>query len=312
MKCYLLIFLSFLFCQLQANAQELNARVQVQAPSVPNIDKRNIEVLQTTIREFLNNNKWTSETYIPQERIECNFVITITEWDGNSTYKAEAQLQSSRPVYGSAYNSTLLNLSDKDFDFNYTEGQSVDFSDQNFISNLSSLLSFYAYTIIGLDKDSFSSLGGTPYFKKALNILNNAQTSPNRGWKAFDGLRNRYWLNENLLNKGFEELRVFIYNYHYNGLDRLQDNTSRGVKKMITFLPGLKQMDKQKIGSIFPNFYFATKADEVVNVFSIPTGDPSDSIKAYNLLVEIDPANINKYETLKQAIPSINQGLKNN
>ncbi|WP_316793832.1 DUF4835 family protein [Pedobacter frigoris] len=312
MKRYLFILISFLFYQTAARAQELNSRVQIQAPTVANMDKRNIEVLQTAVRDFLNNNKWTNETYTPQERIECNFVITITDWDGNSAYKAEAQLQSSRPVYGSAYNSTLLNLSDKDFDFNYTEGQSLDFSDQNFISNLSSLLGFYAYTIIGLDKDSFSSLGGSPYFKKALNVVNNAQASANKGWKAFDGLRNRYWLNENLLNKGFEELRAFIYDYHFNGLDRLQDNAPRGVKKMITLLSGLKQMDKQKIGSIFPNFYFASKADEVVNVFSIPTGDVSDSIKAYNLLAEIDPANLNKYEALKQLNNTAKQGLKNN
>lgn len=300
MKRYCLFLIFLLICSGTIQAQELNARVQVQAPSVPNIDKRNIEVLQTNIREFLNNNKWSNESYAPQERIECNFVITITEWDGNSNYKAEAQLQSSRPVYGSSYNSTLLNLSDKDFDFNYTEGQSLDFSDQNFISNLSSLLGFYAYTIIGLDKDSFSSLGGTPYFKKALNVVNNAQTSGNKGWKAIDGLRNRYWLNENLLNKGFEELRSFIYDYHYNGLDRLQDNAGRGVKKMLNLLSGLKTMDKQKVGSIFPNFYFASKADEVVNVFSIATGDPSDAVKAYNLLSQIDPANLNKYEALKQ------------
>ncbi|TKC02849.1 type IX secretion system protein PorD [Pedobacter frigoris] len=310
MKRYLFILISFAFYQTAATAQELNSRVQIQAPTVANIDKRNIEVLQTAVRDFLNNNKWTNETYTPQERIECNFVITITDWDGNSAYKAEAQLQSSRPVYGSAYNSTLLNLSDKDFDFNYTEGQSLDFSDQNFISNLSSLLGFYAYTIIGLDKDSFSSLGGTPYFKKALTVVNNAQTSANKGWKAFDGLRNRYWLNENLLNKGFEELRAFIYDYHFNGLDRLQDNAPRGVKKMITLLSGLKQMDKQKVGSIFPNFYFASKADEVVNIFSIPTGDVSDSIKAYNLLAEIDPANLNKYEALKQLNSTAKQGLK--
>lgn len=310
------IVLAYLFITIglvtKLNAQELNARVQILAPTVPNIDKRNLDVLQKNLREFLNNNKWSNETYAPQERIECNFVITISEWDGNSAYKAEAQIQSSRPVYGSSYNTTLLNLNDKNFDFNFTEGQSLDFSDQNYISNISSLLGFYAYTIIGLDKDSFSALGGTFFHKKALTLLNNAQVSSNSGWKAFDGLRNRYWLNENLLNKGFEELRVFIYDYHYNGLDKFQDNPGRGVKKMISLLGGLKQMDKQKLGSIFPNFYFASKADEVVNVFSIPTGDPTDRIKAYNLLVEVDPANINKYEGLKQATATLNEALKRN
>jgi hypothetical protein len=291
------IFLIIFFCYSYATAQELNTRVQVLAPTVPNINKRNVEVLQNTIREFLNNNKWSNETYTPVERIECNFVITLTAWDGNSTYKAEAQIQSSRPVYNTAYNSTLLNISDKDFDFNYSEGQSLDFSDQNFISNISSLLSFYAYTIIGLDKDSFSKLGGTHFYNKAQNILNVAQVSGNKGWKAFDGLRNRYWLNENLQNKSFEDLRQFIYDYHLNGLDRLQEDPAKGAKKIISLLSDLKQLDKQKIGSIFPNMYLSTKADELVNVLSLT--DPQDKIKAYNLLSEIDPANINKYEALK-------------
>lgn len=300
MKQRLFLFvLSFFLCQNYIHAQELNARVTVMAPTVPNINKRNIEVLQNTIREFLNNNKWTNETYTPQERIETNFVITVTAWDGSAGYKAEAQIQSSRPVYGTAYNSTILNISDKDFDFNYNEGQSLDYSDQNFISNLSSLLGFYANTIIGLDKDSFSNLGGTPFYNKAQNILNLAQQSGNKGWKASDGLRNRYWLNENLLNKSFEDLREFIFSYHYNGMDRLQEDMDKGSKKIISLLSGLTKMDRQKLGSIFPNIYFATKADEIVNLLSI--GNPQERLKAYNLLVDIDPANINKYESLKPA-----------
>jgi hypothetical protein len=278
--------------------QELNTRVQVTAPAVPNINKKNVDLIQTVVRDYLNNNKWSNETYLPQERIECNLVITITAWDGNSAYRANAQLQTSRPVFGTSYNSTLLNLSDKDFDFNYNEGQPLDFSDQNFINNLSSILSYYAYTIIGLDKDSFSELGGTRYYLKAQNILNVAQVSGNSGWKAADGLRNRYWLNENLLNKSFQELRVFIYNYHSGTLDHMQENPSKATNALLSSLPGLKQMDKQKLGSIFPNVYFATKADEIVNVLS--TGSPQDKTQAYMLLSEIDPANINKYENLKK------------
>lgn len=291
------IFLMLCFCYAGAISQELNSRVQVMAPTVSNLDKRNLEVLKNTIRAFLNNNKWSNETYTPIERIECNFVITITAWDGNSAFKAEAQIQSSRPVFNTAYNSTLLNISDKDFDFRYNEGQPLDFSDQNFLSNLSSLLGFYAYTIIGLDKDSFSELGGTAFFNKAQHILNVAQVSGNKGWKAFDGLRNRYWLNENLLNKGFEELRLFSYNYHFNGLDHLQADPAKGAKRVISMLSDLKQMDKQKLGSIFPNMFLATKADEIVNILS--SSDPQDKIRAYNHLTEIDPANINKYESLK-------------
>ncbi|MBC8987464.1 DUF4835 family protein [Pedobacter sp. N36a] len=298
-KRSLLFFIVFLFSQVAVHAQELNVRVTVTAPTVPNVNKRNVEILQNTIRDFLNNNKWTNETYLPNERIETNFVITVTAWDGGSGYKAEAQIQSSRPVYGSAYNSTILNISDKDFDFNYNEGSALDYSDLNFISNLSSLLGFYAHTIIGLDKDSFGYLGGTPYFIKAQNTLNLAQASGNNGWKASDGLRNRYWLNQNLLDNSFEELRGFIFNYHFNGLDRLQQDQDKGIKKIITYLSSLTKMDRQKLGSIFPNVYFSTKAEELVNVLSL--GNPQERIAAYQLLSEIDPANLNKYEGLKPA-----------
>ena len=280
--------------------QELSTRVQILAPNISNINKKNLQLLQNTIRDFLNNNKWTNESYMSQERIECNFVITITSWDGSSGYTAEAQIQSSRPVYGSSYYSTLLNISDKDFDFNYNDGQPLDFSDQNFIGNLNSLLGFYANTIIGLDKDSFSKLGGTPFYTKAQNILNIAQTAGNKGWKAFDGLRNRYWLNQNLLDNTFKDLRAFMYDYHVNGLDKLQDNVGNGANNILAFLPSLQQLDRQKLGSIFPNVYFASKADEITNILSNLV-NPQDKIKAYNLLIEIDPANISKYESLKKA-----------
>ncbi|MBB4110673.1 type IX secretion system protein PorD [Pedobacter zeae] len=278
-------------------AQELNARVTVLAPQVSNISKPTIDALQKTIRDFLNNNKFSNESYKPQERIECSFVITINSWDGGSGYTAEAQIQSSRPVFNSSYNSTLLNMSDKNFDFNYLDGSTIDFSDQNYISNISALLTYYAYTIIGMDKDSFSKMGGTPFYKKAQNIINLAQASGNTGWRAADGLRNRFWFNENVLNPIFSELRSFIYSYHLSGLDQLTDN-DKGLTQIMAALPALQQMDKQKLGSIFPNVYFASKAEELTNVLSKLNGQ--ERIKAYNMLAEIDPANIGKYEVLKK------------
>lgn len=278
-------------------AQELNARVTLLAPQVSNMSKQTLEALQKTIRDFLNNNKFSNETYKPQERIECSFIITINSWDGGSGYTAEAQIQSSRPVFNSSYNSTLLNMSDKNFDFAYNDGSTIDFSDQNFISNISALLSYYAYTIIALDKDSFAKLGGTNYYKKAQNIINLAQASGNTGWKAADGLRNRFWFNENVLNPVFIELRNFIYSYHLNGLDQLTDN-EKGLKQILSALPALQQMDKQKLGSIFPNVYFASKAEEVTNVLSKLNNQ--DRVSAFNMLSEIDPANIGKYEGLRK------------
>lgn len=278
-------------------AQELNARVTLLAPQVSNISKPTLDALQKTIRDFLNNNKFSNESYKPQERIECSFVITINSWDGGSGYIAEAQIQSSRPVFNSSYNSTLLNMSDKNFDFNFNDGATIDFSDQNYISNISALLTYYAYTIIGIDKDSFSKMGGTPFYKKAQNIINLAQASGNTGWRAADGLRNRFWFNENVLNPIFSELRNFIYSYHLNGLDQLTDN-DKGLTQIVAALPALQQMDKQKLGSIFPNVYFASKAEEVTNVLSKLNGQ--ERMKAYNMLAEIDPANIGKYEGLKK------------
>ncbi|WP_131535782.1 type IX secretion system protein PorD [Pedobacter nototheniae] len=278
-------------------AQELNARVTLLAPQVSNISKPTLDALQKTIRDFLNNNKFSNESYQPQERIDCNLIITINSWDGGSGYTAEAQIQSSRPVFNSTYNSTLLNMSDKNFDFSFNDGSTIDFSDQNYISNISALLTYYAYTIIGIDKDSFSKMGGTPYFKKAQNILNLAQASGNTGWKAADGLRNRFWFNENVLNPIFGELRNFVYSYHLSGLDQLTDN-DKGLTQIMAALPALQQMDKQKLGSIFPNVYFAAKAEEITNVLS--KLNPQERIRAYNMLAEIDPANIGKYEGLKK------------
>ncbi|NII85198.1 DUF4835 family protein [Pedobacter riviphilus] len=278
-------------------AQELNARVTLLAPQVSNISKPTLDALQKTIRDFLNNNKFSNESYQPQERINCSFIITINSWDGGSGYTAEAQIQSSRPVFNSSYNSTLLNMSDKNFDFNFNDGATIDFSDQNYISNISALLTYYAYTIIGMDKDSFSKMGGTPFYKKAQNIINLAQASGNTGWRAADGLRNRFWFNENVLNPIFSELRNFIYSYHLSGLDQLTDN-DKGLTQIVAALPALQQMDKQKLGSIFPNVYFAAKAEEVTNVLSKLNGQ--ERMKAYNMLAEIDPANIGKYEVLKK------------
>jgi len=277
--------------------QELNARVQILAPKIGNANKRNLDVLQNAIRDFLNNNKWTNETYQAQERIACNLVITLTAWDGNASYSAEAQIQSSRPVYGTSYSTTLLNFNDKDFNFNYSEGQALDFSEQNFVSNLSSLLSFYAYTIIGIDKDSFAKLGGNTYHQKAQNSLNIAQTAGAKGWKPADGYKNRYWLNENLLSPSMRNLRTFIYEYHLNGLDRLQANKVTGLKNIVSAINTLKQLDRQKPGSLFPNIYFSAKAEEMTRLLAMV--NTQDRVKAYNILAEIDHANLSKYNSLK-------------
>ena len=294
-KTWLLLLLCLLLHKV--HAQELNARVQLLAPTVSNLNPANLQMMQDAIRNFLNNNKWSTDTYLPQERIECNFVITIRAWDGNSNYQADAQIQSSRPVFASSYNSTILSLSDRDFNFTFTEGQPLDYSEQVFINNLSSMLAFYAYTIVGLDKDSFAHLAGTPLFLKAQQTMNIAQTSGSTGWKAADGLRNRYWLNENLLNNNYQPLRTFIYSYHIEGLDRLAQDQNTAAANLFRSLTALSSLDKQRFGAYFPNIYFSGKSEEFLNIFSGMNAVQKRS--ALDLLATIDPANAGRYEAVK-------------
>jgi hypothetical protein len=294
-----LIILICMCLTINAEAQDLNARVQILSPQIQNTNNKPIEALQQAMSEFLNNRKWSVNELKPQERIDCNIVFNLKEWDGSSNYKGEAQIISSRPVFGTSYNTTLLSVTDKNFEFTYTEGQPLDFSDQNFQNNLSSILAFYAYVIVGLDADSFSKMGGTDYFAKAQTVLNNAQNAPFGGWKAFENLRNRYWIAENLQNKTFVPLREVLYSYHRQGLDLMSDDINKGRKNIASAIEKLTELDKQKQGSILNNIFFSAKADEIIDIFK--KSDPLERTKVYNVMVEVDPANASKYEELKTA-----------
>lgn len=295
---YTLAILAFLFW-LPLKAQDLNARVQLLAPQIATSNKRVLDVLETSIKGFLNDRRWTSDALQPQERIDCNFVITITEWDGSSSnFKAEAQIQSNRPVFNTSYNSTILNITDKDFSFSYSEGQALDFNDQNYLSNLTSLLAFYAYLITGMDYDTFSRMGGTPYFQKAEMVLNNAQMASNTGWKAHESVRNRYWIIENILNKSYSPIRESMYDYHRDGLDVMAENPAKGRKAIYGILPQLQKIDRQRQGAVFNQLFFTSKSDELINILS--DAEPQEKLKAYTILSSVDPANTLKYDILKK------------
>jgi hypothetical protein len=288
--CFLLFCLSGV-----ATAQDLNARVQVVAPKVQTTNKHAFQALETAMKDFLNGRKWSADNILPQERINCNFILNVTTWDGSSNYSGELQVQSSRPVYNSTYTSTLLNVLDKDIDFTYTEGQTIDYTDQNFQSNVASIMAFYAYIIVGMDYDTFSRYGGTPYFTAALNVVTNAQTSSYKGWKAFDGTTNRYWLSENLNNKLYQPLRSLMYDYHRNGLDIMSDNANKGRKVIADLVPSLSQVDRQRVGAMFPLVFFTAKADEFISIFS--KADGQQRVAVMNVLNEVDPANGLKYQS---------------
>ncbi|QHS54406.1 DUF4835 family protein [Mucilaginibacter sp. 14171R-50] len=296
MKRYITIAVLFFTC-CAVQAQDLNARVKVVAPKIQVTNKRVLQTLETAMKDFLNGRKWSADDIAPQERIDCNFVLNITAWDGSSNFTGELQVQSSRPVFNTAYSTTLLNINDKDFDFTYTEGQTIDYSDQNFQSNLSSVMAFYAYIIVGMDYDSFSKYGGTPYFLNAQTVAINAQTTSFKGWKAFDSNLNRYWLAENLNNKLYNNLREFIYNYHRNGLDMMANDAAKSRRYISSILPVLSQVDRKRLGSYFPLAFFTAKNAELVSIFS--NASPQDRMQAMNTLSLADPANGGKYQTLK-------------
>jgi hypothetical protein len=292
------LYILFALLSVTAAAQDLNARVQVVAPKIQTTNKRIFQALETAMKDFLNGRKWSADNIAPQERLDCNFILNITSWDGSTNFSGELQVQSSRPVFNSTYTSTLLNVLDKDIDITYTEGQTIDYTDQNFQSNLSSIMAFYAYIIVGMDYDTFSRYGGTLYFANAQNVVTNAQTSGNKGWKAFDGSINRYWLSENLNNKLYQQLRSFMYDYHRNGLDVMADNAAKGRKEIVSLLPILSQVDRQRLGAMFPLVFFTAKSNELISIFA--KSDSQDRLAAMNILSQADPANGLKYQTLQK------------
>src|SRR5690606_19915890 len=235
---------------------------------IQNTNKRTLETLQSTIRDFLNNRKWTNYNVQSQERIDCYFVINIVEWDGSSQFKAEAQIRSTRPIYNTSYNTPILALSDSDFSFNYTEGEPLDFSDQQFNSNLSSLLAFYAYVIVGADADSFLPTGGNEFFHKANQIVINAQNSNYPGWGSIEKNDNRYWLNDNLLDRNFLPIREFSYAYHSLLLDKMADNRSIINSASAVFAP-LTKVDRFAMGAVYNQVFSTAKSDEFTEIVKL-------------------------------------------
>ncbi|MFD1258361.1 DUF4835 family protein [Mucilaginibacter terrae] len=292
------VYILLCFAGFTAAAQDLNARVQVLSPKIATTNKRIFVSLQTAMREFLNGRKWSADAIQATEKIDCNFILTITAWDNGTTFSGELQVQSTRPVYNAAYNSPVFNINDRDFDFSYTEGQTIDFNNQTFESNLSSVMAYYAYMILAFDYDSFSKFGGTPYYSNAQTVVINAQSSSNRGWKAFDNNTNRYWLSENTINKTYIPLREFLYTYHRLGLDMMVNNAANARKNISAALPVLTQLDRVRVGATLPTLFFLAKRSELVSVFS--KADPQEKLQVMNILMQADPANGNLYQTLQK------------
>lgn len=296
-KKFPILFLFFIFCFIYANAQELSCNVMINDQQVQTQERQIITGMKDAISQFMNTREWTNDKYREFERIKCNIFITL---GGDSDvsqgrYTATVQIQSSRPIYGTDYESPLLTFFDRNFAFEYQPSQPMIFTENAYTTNLTSMLAYYAYVILALDHDSFANQGGNPILQRILNILNNSQQANFPGWNSGDS-RNRYWLSENLNNPLFTPFREGLYQYHRLAMDAFGKNPEEARKKILDVLQKLKQVNQVRPASVTINAFFDSKADELVNIFS--EGNPATIKQAVDLLIVIDPTNATKYRTL--------------
>lgn len=280
------------------SGQEFMCQVSVNAAQVEGSEKKVFQTLQTAVYEFINNRKWTNYVYRPEERIECSMLITITERVSSDQFKGRINVVLQRPVYKTSYNTNLLNLVDKDFDFKYVELEPLEYNDDVYTSNLTSMVAYYLYIMLGIDADTFTKLGGTPYYEKARGVVNAAQNSPERGWKSFESQKNRYWLVENLMNNTYSAYREGLYSYHRLGLDLMSENMDLGRSGINDCLENVQKVNREKTGLYITQVFIDAKNEEIINIYS--QAAPMDKTKAINIMKEIDPANGSKYQQIMQ------------
>ncbi len=302
MRTLLILMLLVTGAVIQTSAQELRCNVIINTRQIQeNVqisDKQIFEDLRRSVADFMNNRRWTNDKFNADERINCNLIINITKVPAIGSFEANVQIQSSRPVYGTDYESIMFSYIDRTWQFKYLPSQPMDFNENIFNNNLTAMLGFYANIIIGLDYDSFGRLGGSQYLQKAFTIAQNAGQDPDGGpgWKSNEDNRNRYWLIENLTNQQMQPLREGFYVYHRQAMDNFAANPDESRTQILDVLNTIKQINQLKPSAVLTNTFFDTKSNELVNLFS--DANPQDKVKAFNLLVELDPTQTEKYRKL--------------
>ena len=292
-KLFLFVILVF---HMTLQAQEFNATVAVNAEQTGNPNLQVYKTLERSVAEFINNTKWTELDYRTEERIDCSFFITIVN-NSNDSFAASIQVQASRPVYGSNYKTTILNVNDKQFNFNYLEFQPLNYNNSSFESNLISVISFYLYTILAIDADSFELNSGTPYHEEAKNIVSTAQGSNSLGWNAQDGTQSRFRLNDDLLSGAFDTYRSVMYSYHREGLDIMNNDLKKGKESILESVKSLEGLHRTRANSYVMKVFFDAKADEISRILS---GGPSLNIAdAVTLLGRIAPTYSKNWSEIK-------------
>lgn len=308
LKRLLNIVLLVCLCGANVMAQELNCKVTIQHEKITGVANEVFTSMERSITEFMNGHKWATDDFGTNEKIDCTIFINITGNKINGDpdiYAGTLSIQSSRPVYNSGYTTTMVNYVDRDIVFKYTQYGPLTFDDNRVSgtdpmqSNLTAVLGFYAYIILGLDYDSFSPDGGTNFFKKAQNVVNNApeQGKSISGWKAVEGTRNRYWLADQLLNTRFHDVRAFWYTMHREGLDSMYTKPTESRTRILVGLKKLYNVNRENPSSMLLQFIFAAKSDEIIKLLgAAPKAERGQYI---TLLNSIDVANAAKYNNLK-------------
>ncbi|NRA12329.1 MAG: DUF4835 family protein [Crocinitomicaceae bacterium] len=281
-------------------SQELNCQVNIVTDAkleITSVELEIIEQLKQVIYEFMNNTQWTKDKFTVEERINCNLQIQITSVPSSGTYSGAIQVQSSRPAFSSSYNTTLFNFQDEDVVFAFSRNAVLAYAPNQYRDNITSILAFYAYYIIAMDYDSFSSKGGTKYFNEAQQIVTNAQASGAPGWKSNErGKRNRYWLVDNALHQLFNPLRECNYEYHRKGLDVMYDDKVAGRKAIYTALNKLLKVVSTRPNSLNVTNFIRAKTTELVNLYG--DAETKEKNQVVNLLKRLDPTNSSKYQSI--------------
>lgn len=301
MRKILFILLAISYWTL-AFAQELKCTVTINADNIEGTNKQVFETLKAGIEEYMNQNRWTNMTYAEHEKIECSMLIMVQKAEENQ-YRCNMTLQSRRPVYGTTYTTPLLNFKDESFNFTYQEFDRLDFQQNQFTTNLTAMLAYYCYLIIGYDQDSFQRLGGTPFFQVCEEIVNTCQSASmesteQRGWLAFDSNRNRYALINNLLDESFKKYRNFYYEYHRLGLDEMSGNVANGRARIAQGFPVLKEAYRARPATYVVNTFLDAKGDELVDIFK--RGTDKEKKIVYDILMDIDPTRQSTYDRINE------------
>lgn len=282
-------------------AQELNVNVTVNTPKLQTADPALFESLETAINEFYANMKWTEDNYETEERINVNINITISEEKSVRDFGGEMTIQATRPVFGSEYEAVILNHVDKDFNFTYEQFQPVQYTSNSFNDNLTSMLAFYAYVILGLDGDTFSALGGEKHFQSAQEIVNlvpQATASSVKGWRSVDNPRNRYWMVENLLTPRIQPMRQALYDYHRLGLDQMAKEPDVARVFIIDAMEKIAKVDRNYPNSMIVQMFAVSKSSEIISIFM--QGTPEQKKKAADIMIRFDASNARKFNVLKR------------